>query len=264
MWYALIAAVTMSIAAGVTSCWVILVGWSLLGDAVSHAILPGVVLAYIFGAPFAVGAFAAAIVAVGLVNAVKTRSTLREDTTIGIIFTACFALGLVLISLTPNSGHLEEILFGNLLGISKAALLQTVAFGLAAIVVLLFAKRGLTTWAFDPIHARTIGYSVRWVRWILLLALACVVVSSVQAVGSILVVAMLVTPGATAYLLTRNFNVMLLLSPAIAMTSSVIGLCVSFSLNISSGGSIILSQFLIFLAVYLCGSREGIVWKIFK
>lgn len=164
MWNALVAAVSMSIAAGITSCWVILVGWSLLGDAVSHAILPGVVLAYIFGAPFAVGAFVAAIVAVGLVNAVKTRSTLREDTTIGIIFTACFALGLVLISLTPNTGHLEEILFGNLLGISQAALLQTVCFGAAAVVVLLLARRGLTMWAFDPIHARSMGYNVRWVR----------------------------------------------------------------------------------------------------
>nr|WP_042379462.1 metal ABC transporter permease [Corynebacterium resistens] len=258
---ALLAASVMAIVAGLLSCWLVLIGWSLLGDAISHAVLPGVVIAYLVGAPFAVGALIAAIVAVGLVGAIRSRTTLREDTVIGITFTSMFALGLVLVTISPSGTHLQEILFGNLLGISQPALAQVLGFGALAFVVMLLARRALTLWAFDAQHAATLGFHTGLIRWILLLCLACVVVASAQAVGVILVVAMLITPGATAYLLTQKFPVMLVLSPLLAWLSCVIGIAASFTWDVSTGGAIVLSQALMFALVYLFGPREGVVWR---
>ena len=169
---AVLAASVMAVVAGLLSCWLILVGWSLLGDAVSHAVLPGVVLAYITGAPFAVGAMLAALIAVGLVGSVKERTTLREDTSIGIVFTTFFALGLVLLSVTPSGTHLQEILFGNLLGITQSALWQILAIGGIAFVVLLANARTFTLWAFDAEHSRTMGFNTKAIRWALLACLA--------------------------------------------------------------------------------------------
>lgn len=239
---ALLAASVMALVAGLLSCWLILIGWSLLGDAVSHAVLPGVVLSYTLGVPFAVGALVAALIAVGLVGMVKEHTELHEDTSIGIVFTTFFAFGLVLLSATPSATHLQEILFGNLLGISQSALVQMLGFGAVAFLALILGRRAFTLWAFDATHARSIGFNPRLIRWCLLACLACVVVASVQAVGVILVVAMLITPGATAFLLTRKFKVMLVLSPLVAWISSMVGMVVSFAFNVSSGGSIVLVQ----------------------
>ena len=256
---AVLAASVMAVVAGLLSCWLILVGWSLLGDAVSHAVLPGVVLAYITGAPFAVGAMLAALIAVGLVGSVKERTTLREDTSIGIVFTTFFALGLVLLSVTPSGTHLQEILFGNLLGITQSALWQILAIGGIAFVVLLANARTFTLWAFDAEHSRTMGFNTKAIRWVLLACLACVVVASAQAVGVILVVAMLITPGATAYLWTRRFRRMLLIAPLVAWVSCVAGILLSFNLNVSTGGTIVLVQSGIFCLTYLFAPREGLM-----
>lgn len=256
---AVLAASVMAVVAGLLSCWLILVGWSLLGDAVSHAVLPGVVLAYIVGAPFAVGAMIAALIAVGLVGSVKERTTLREDTSIGIIFTTFFALGLVLLSVTPSGTHLQEILFGNLLGITQSALWQILAIGGIAFVVLLANARTFTLWAFDAEHSRTMGFNTKAIRWALLACLACVVVASAQAVGVILVVAMLITPGATAYLWTRRFRRMLLIAPLVAWVSCVAGILLSFNLDVSTGGTIVLVQSGIFCLTYLFAPRERLV-----
>lgn len=248
---AVLAASVMAVVAGLLSCWLILVGWSLLGDAVSHAVLPGVVLAYITGAPFAVGAMLAALIAVGLVGSVKERTTLREDTSIGIVFTTFFALGLVLLSVTPSGTHLQEILFGNLLGITQSALWQILAIGGIAFVVLLANARTFTLWAFDAEHTRTMGFNTKAIRWALLACLACVVVASAQAVGVILVVAMLITPGATAYLWTRRFRHMLLIAPLVAWVSCITGILLSFNVDVSTGGTIVLVQSAIFGLTYL-------------
>lgn len=256
---AVLAASVMAVVAGLLSCWLILVGWSLLGDAVSHAVLPGVVLAYIFGAPFAVGAMIAALIAVGLVGSVKERTTLREDTSIGIVFTTFFALGLVLLSVTPSGTHLQEILFGNLLGITQSALWQILAIGGIAFVVLLANARTFTLWAFDAEHSRTMGFNTKAIRWALLACLACVVVASAQAVGVILVVAMLITPGATAYLWTRRFRHMLLIAPLVAWVSCITGILLSFNVDVSTGGTIVLVQSGIFCLTYLFAPREGLV-----
>lgn len=256
---AVLAASVMAVVAGLLSCWLILVGWSLLGDAVSHAVLPGVVLAYITGAPFAVGAMLAALIAVGLVGSVKERTTLREDTSIGIVFTTFFALGLVLLSVTPSGTHLQEILFGNLLGITQSALWQILAIGGIAFVVLLANARTFTLWAFDAEHSRTMGFNTKAIRWALLACLACVVVASAQAVGVILVVAMLITPGATAYLWTRRFRHMLLIAPLVAWVSCITGILLSFNVDVSTGGTIVLVQSGIFCLTYLFAPREGLV-----
>ena len=256
---AVLAASVMAVVAGLLSCWLFLVGWSLLGDAVSHAVLPGVVLAYITGAPFAVGAMLAALIAVGLVGSVKERTTLREDTSIGIVFTTFFALGLVLLSVTPSGTHLQEILFGNLLGITQSALWQILAIGGLAFVVLLANARTFTLWAFDAEHTRTMGFNTKAIRWALLACLACVVVASAQAVGVILVVAMLITPGATAYLWTRRFRRMLLIAPLVAWVSCITGILLSFNVDVSTGGTIVLVQSAIFGLTYLFAPREGLV-----
>ncbi|QQC48327.1 metal ABC transporter permease [Corynebacterium bovis] len=256
---ALLVASVTAVVAGVLSCWLILIGWALLGDAVSHAVLPGVVVAYIVGVPFAVGALVAAVVAVGLVGTVRERTTLRGDTSIGIVFTALFALGLVLVSVTPSGTNLQEILFGNLLGSSRAAVVQVAVFGGVALVVMLLRRRDITLWAFDAAHARSVGVRTGAVRWTVLLALALVVVASMQAVGVILVVAMLITPGATAYLLTQRIGRMLVIAPLVAWVSSVAGIWLSFRLDVSTGGTIVLVQAAVFTVVWTLGPREGLV-----
>ena len=259
---ALLVVSVVAISAGLLSCWLVLVGWSLLGDAVSHAVLPGVVLAFILGLPFAVGALVAALLAVGLVHAVGSGSTLKEDTSIGIVFTTLFAVGLVMVSLTPASGHVQELLFGNLLGVSHSALLQVLICGAAAVVLVAIFGRAFTLWAFDPIHTRTLGFPVHAIRSALLVAMALVVVAGVQAVGVILVVSLLITPGATAYLLTTRIQRMLLIAPVVAWISGVGGILLSYYLDISSGGTIVTVQSSIFTCAYLFGAREGLVTRV--
>jgi manganese transport system permease protein len=256
---ALVVSTVTAVIAGLLSCWLVLIGWSLMGDAVSHAVLPGVVVSYIVGWPFAVGALIAALVAVGLVGGVRERTTLKGDTAIGVVFTALFALGLVLVSVTPAGTNLQEILFGNLLGISQDALVQVLIFGVTAFVVMVTLRRSITAWAFDPAHARAVGMPTGLIRGAVMVCLALVVVASMQAVGVILVVAMLITPGATAYLLTRRFSRMLLIAPLVAWVSSVAGICLSYWTDVSAGGTIVLVQAGIFVLVYLFAPREGLV-----
>lgn len=256
---ALVVSTVTAVIAGLLSCWLVLIGWSLMGDAVSHAVLPGVVVSYIVGWPFAVGALIAALVAVGLVGGVRERTTLKGDTAIGVVFTALFALGLVLVSVTPAGTNLQEILFGNLLGISQDALVQVLVFGVTAFVVMVTLRRSITAWAFDPAHARAVGMPTGLIRGAVMVCLALVVVAAMQAVGVILVVAMLITPGATAYLLTRRFSRMLLIAPLVAWVSSVAGICLSYWTDVSAGGTIVLVQAGIFVLVYLFAPREGLV-----
>lgn len=256
---ALLVSTVTAVTAGLLSCWLVLIGWSLMGDAVSHAVLPGVVVSYILGWPFAVGSLIAALVAVGLVGTVREKTTLKGDTAIGVVFTALFATGLVLVSVTPAGTNLQHILFGNLLGISQDSLNQVLIFGALALILMITLRRDITAWAFDPAHARAVGLHTKFIRRAVMVCLALVVVASMQAVGVILVVAMLITPGATAYLLTRRMGHMLIISPAVAWVSSVVGIWLSYELDISSGGSIVLVQAGIFLLVYLFAPREGLV-----
>ena len=256
------ALITTVVAAGtcaLLSCWLVLVGWSLMGDAVSHSVLPGVVIAYIVGAPFAVGALAFGLLSVALIGIVRGTSRVKEDAAIGVVFTTLFALGLVLISVTPSQTDLFHIIFGNLLGVSPADLVQVVALGLLASGILLVKRRDLTLFAFDPAHAQAIGLSPRRISALLLGVLALTAVVALQAVGVVLVVALLVIPGATAYLLTDRFSRMLVIAPAISVACAVTGIYLSYYLDTASGGMVVLAQGAAFLLVYLFSPRQGLL-----
>ncbi|ROZ86529.1 metal ABC transporter permease [Gordonia sp. OPL2] len=241
------------------SCWIVLIGWSLMGDAVSHAVLPGVVLSYIVGVPFAIGAVVFGFLAVTLIGTIRDTSRVKEDAAIGIVFTTLFALGLVLVSATPSQTDLNHILFGNVLGVSGADLWQLVILGAVVALVLIVRRRDLTLFAFDPVHAHAIGLSRRRLGALLLglLALTCVV--ALQVVGVILVVAMLIIPGAAAHLLTDRFGHMLLIAPALAVGATVVGVYISYGADVSPGGMVVLTQGVMFALIYLFAPRNGLL-----
>lgn len=254
---ALVTTVVAAIVCAVLSCWLVLVGWSLMGDAVAHAVLPGVVLAYILGAPFAVGALVFGFLAVALIGVIRGTSRVKEDAAIGIVFTTLFALGLVLVSVTPSQTDLNHIVFGNILGVSNGDLLQIAILAAVAFAVLIFKRRDLTLYAFDPTHAFAIGLSPRVLGALLLGVLALTAVVALQVVGVILVVAMLIIPGATAYLLTDRFGRMLIIAPVMSVVSSVVGIYLSYWIDASSGGLVVVVQGVVFTAVYLLSPRHG-------
>jgi manganese transport system permease protein len=256
---ALVATVAAAVVCALLSCWLVLIGWSLMGDAVSHAVLPGVVLAYIVGAPFAVGALVFGFLAVALIGVVRDTSRVKEDAAIGIVFTTLFALGLVLVSVTPSQTDLGHIVFGNVLGIGSGDLLQILVLGAVAAVVLIAKRRDLTLFAFDPTHAHAIGLSPRILGAVLLGVLALTSVVALQTVGVILVVAMLIIPGATAYLLTDRFGTMLVVSPVIAGASAVVGIYASYFLDVAPGGMVVLAQGAVFGVVFLASPRHGVL-----
>jgi manganese transport system permease protein len=232
------------------SCFLILKSWSLLGDAISHAVLPGVVLAYIVGLPFSIGAFVFALLAVFIIGAVKTHTKIKEDAVMGIVFTTLFALGLILISRTPSSVDLMHVLFGYVLGISDGAAMYTIGIAVAVALIILSFRRTLLLYCFDPTHAQTIGIPVRLVHYFLLLLLAITITASLQTVGIILVIAMLITPGSTAFLLTKRFSPMLAIAVFASIFSSIVGAYLSYYLDISTGGAIVFIQGILFFLVW--------------
>lgn len=258
---ALLTTIVASVVCAVLSCWLVLVGWSLMGDAVSHAVLPGVVIAYIAGIPFAIGAVIFGFLAVALIGAVRNTSRVKEDAAIGIVFTTLFALGLVLISVTPSQTDLNHIIFGNLLGVSQADLVQIVVLGVLTFAVLVAKRRDFTLFAFDPTHAHAIGLNPRMLGAVLLALLALTSVVALQAVGVVLVVAMLIIPGATAYLLTDRFGRMLVIAPILSAACAVVGLYLSYYLDTASGGMVVLTQGTVFALVYLGSPRHGLIGK---
>lgn len=258
---ALVTTVIAAIVCALLSCWLVLVGWSLMGDAVSHAVLPGVVIAYILGAPFAIGALVFGFLAVALIGAIRGTSRIKEDAAIGIVFTTLFAFGLVLISVTPSQTDLNHIIFGNILGVSTADLIQIGILATVAFVILVLKRQDLTLYAFDPTHAHAIGLSPRFLGALLLGLLALTAIVALQVVGVILVVAMLIIPGATAYLLTDRFGRMLVIAPIMSAASSVIGIYLSYWIDASSGGLVVVVQGAVFALVYLFSPRHGLIGK---
>jgi len=258
---AMLVAVVVGVACAVLSCWLTLLGWSLMGDAVSHAVLPGVVLSYVIGAPFAAGAFLFGAGAVGLIGGLNRTSRVKEDAAIGIVFTGLFALGLVLVSVIPSQVDLFHILFGNVLGVSDGDILQVVVLGTLVVVALLLLRKSLVLYAFDPVHAHAIGISPRRLEMVLLGALALTVIVALQAVGIVLVVAMLITPGATAYLLTDRFDKMLALAIGTGVLSTVLGTYLSYHFDASTGGMIVVVLTVLFLLAYLFSPRHGVLTR---
>ncbi|MDA0563458.1 metal ABC transporter permease [Streptomonospora sp. S1-112] len=241
------------------SCWMTLTGWSLLGDAVSHAVLPGVVLSYLLGLPFALGALVFGAGSVALIGVVNRTSRVKEDAAIGIVFTAMFAVGVVLISRVPSETDLMHILFGNVLGVSDGEIAQVLVMAALTTAVVLLKHRDLTLYAFDPVHAHAIGLSPRRLEALLLGLLSVTVVIALQAVGIILVVAMLVIPGSTAYLLTDRFERMLAIAVAVSVGASVVGTYVSFYADIATGGTVVVAQAAVFALAYLFAPRHGVL-----
>jgi len=258
---AMATSVIAAIVCAVLSCWLVLVGWSLMGDAVSHSVLPGVVLAYVVGAPFALGALLFGFLAVGLIGVVRNTSRIKEDAAIGIVFTTLFALGLVLISVIPSQTDLNHIIFGNLLGVSWADLLQVVILGVVTFSILIIKRRDFTLYAFDATHAHAIGLNPKVLGAALLGLLALTSVVALQAVGVVLVVAMLIIPGATAYLLTDRFSQMLVIAPALSALAAITGLYLSYYLDTASGGMIVLVEGAVFALVYLFSPTQGLIGK---
>ncbi|GAA2779954.1 metal ABC transporter permease [Saccharopolyspora taberi] len=256
---ALLISVVAGLVCAVLSCWVTLIGWSLLGDAVSHAVLPGVVLAYVLAMPFSVGAFLFGGLAVGMIAGVRSTTKLKGDAAIGVVFTGLFALGLVLVSRIPSQVDLNHILFGNVLGVSDSDIVQVLVIAGLVLAVALLKRRDLTLYAFDPTHAHAIGLNPRRISALLLTMLALTVVVALQAVGVILVTAMLITPGATAFLLTRRFSRMLAVAAALSVFSGILGTYLSFHVDTSTGGMIVLCQTCVFALVYLAAPGQGLV-----
>ena len=241
------------------SCFVILKGWSLMGDALSHAIVPGVVLAYLVGIPFSVGAFISGILAASCMGMIKARTQIREDAVIGIVFTTFFAMGLLLISLYPSNISLKSIVFGNILGIASADLIQMFIISSITALVLAIKWKDLLLYSFDPNQALAVGLNIRLLHFLLLSLLAATAVAALQTVGACLVVAMLVTPGATAYLLTDRFKTMEVIAVSMGIISSAVGAYISYFLDGSTGGSIVVLQTILFFLALIFAPKHGIL-----
>ena len=256
---ALVVAVLVGAVCAVLSCYLVLKGWSLMGDAISHAVLPGIVLAFLAGLPLAVGAFAAGLGCAWGTGYLKANSRVKEDTVMGIVFSGMFGLGLVMFTKVDTDMHLNHVLFGDMLGVTARDLVETAVVAALTLGVVLVKRRDLLLYCFDPQHARAIGLPVERLHYGLLVLLALTIVASLKAVGIILVVAMLIAPGAIAFLLTDRFERMLVIAAAVAIGSSVGGTLISFHLDGATGPCIVLVQAFVFVAAFLLGGKGGIL-----
>jgi manganese/iron transport system permease protein len=256
---ALIVSVLIGAVCAVLSCYLVLKGWSLMGDAISHAVLPGIVIAHVIGLPLAVGAFAAGLSCALLTGYFKEHSRVKEDTVMGIVFSGMFGFGLVIFTKVETDQHLNHILFGNVLGVTVRDLLETALIAGVTLLVVLVKRRDFLLYCFDPNHARAIGLPVRLLHYGLLVLLSLTIVASLKAVGIILVIAMLVAPGAIAYLLTDSFERMLAIATAVATGSSALGTIVSFHIDGATGACIVLIQALVFVLAFLFAPKRGLL-----
>ena len=256
----MLAGILVGIVCAVIGCFVILRGMAFLGDALAHSILPGVAISYLVGGNLLIGALTAAVLVSLLISLISRRGVIKEDTSIGILFAASLALGIAIISsIRSYAADLSHILFGNILGVSNQDLTIIIVLTSLIIISLIILYHPFVIVSFDPILAQTLKLPANLLRGILLVQLAVTIVISLQTVGVSLVTAMLVTPPATSYLLTKRLPSMMFLSAAFGMLSSVIGLYISYYLNIASGASIVLVSTFIFVVVYVISPRNGFV-----
>jgi len=239
------------------SAYLMLKGWSLMGDALAHSIVPGVVLSYALALPFAIGAFFAGMLAALSMAIVKQRTRLREDAVIGLIFTAFFAAGLLMVSINPTAVSIQAIIFGNILAISDQDINQVVIISVGCLIVLCVKWKDLMAVFFDENHARSIGLRVTALKVLFFTLLSAACVAALQTVGAILVIAMVVTPGATAYLLTDKFDRLIVIAVLLGSVTSGVGAYASFFLDANPGGLIVTLQTLIFLSVFLFAPKYG-------
>lgn len=256
---ALIIGLLVAAGASVLSCLLVLKGWSLMGDAVSHAVLPGIVIAYLLGVPLLLGAFATGLLCAVSTGWLTANSRLKEDTVMGVVFSGLFALGVFLFTQLDTGLHLDHVLFGDLLGVSWRDIATTASLIVPAFIVVLLKRRDLMVFAFDPQHAGIVGLSTRTLHYGLLALLSLVIVASIEAVGIILVIALLIAPGATAWLLTQRFETMMAIAVALAMSSTVIGLFASYYLDAAPAPTIVVLMTLLFVVAFLFAPRRGLL-----
>ncbi|WP_279050384.1 iron/manganese ABC transporter permease subunit SitC [Cedecea davisae] len=241
------------------SCYLMLKGWSLIGDALSHSIVPGVAGAYMLGLPFSIGAFFSGGLAAGTMLFLNQRTHLREDTIIGLIFSSFFGLGLFMVSLNPTSVNIQTIVLGNILAIAPSDIVQLAIIGFVSLAILLLKWKDLMVTFFDENHARSIGLNPLWLKGLFFTLLSATTVAALQTVGAFLVICMVVTPGATAYLLTERFPKLLVISVTLGTLTSAFGTWISYFLDGATGGIIVVLQTLLFLLTFVFAPKHGLL-----
>uniref|UniRef100_UPI0035319247 metal ABC transporter permease n=1 Tax=Pararhizobium sp. IMCC3301 TaxID=3067904 RepID=UPI0035319247 len=261
MQQAFLITVLIAAAAALLSCFLVLKGWALMGDAVSHAVLPGVVVSFVLGIPVVVGAFLAGMLCALAAGYIQENSRVKQDTVLGVVFSGMFGLGLVMYLKVETNVHLDHILFGNMLGLTPQDIVLTSIIAIFTMVVILAKRRDFLLFSFDPQHAGAIGLPVRVLHYGLLMLLSLTVVGALSAVGIILSIALVIAPGSIAFLLTDRFDRMLLYSVLIAVFSSIVGIFASFHLDSAPAPTIVVLMALLFVVVFLLGPKSGVLRK---
>lgn len=261
---AFVTSVMVGIICGVIGCFIILRGMALMGDAISHAVLPGVAISYMFGINYFYGAVLTGMLTALGIGVISQNSRIKNDSSIGIVFSAMFALGIILITAAQSATDLTQILFGNILSVRSSDMYITLAVGVFVLLVVFLFYKELLVSSFDETMAAAYGLKVRFIHYSIMVLLTLVTVASLQTVGVVLVVAMLITPAASAYLLTNRLSIMILLSAFFGVIASIVGLFVSFAHNLPSGPVIVLTTTIIFAIVFVFSPKHGVLWKVLQ
>lgn len=248
---AMVISLILAIPTALLSCYLVLKGWSLMGDAVSHAVLPGIVIAYIVNIPLIIGAFAAGMLCALATGYLTDNSRVKQDTVMGVVFSGMFGFGIVLYTKIQSDVHLDHILFGNMLGVGWSDIATTGTIALFVVAVVVFKWRDLLLHSFDPAQAKVAGLPVAFIHYGLLAILSLTIVSALKAVGIILTIALLIAPGAIAFLLTKRFEVMMMLAVLVAALSSFLGVYLSFYLDSAPAPTIVLLMTLQFIVAFV-------------
>ncbi|MFW5438492.1 metal ABC transporter permease [Paenibacillus apiarius] len=261
---ALVTSIMVGIICGVIGCFIILRGMALMGDAISHAVLPGVALSYLFGVNYFFGAVLTGVLTAIGIGYISQNSKIKNDSSIGIMFTSAFALGIILITILKSSTDLYDILFGNVLAVRPSDMWMTFGIGaLVLIAVVVFYKELLVS-SFDPTMSQSYGLPNKLIHYFLMTLLTMVTVASLQTVGIVLVVAMLITPASTAYLITDRLWKMLFIAAGCGALSAVLGLYISFRFNLASGATIVLVATVLLFLAFMFSPKQGVVWRSLK
>ncbi|WP_017767840.1 metal ABC transporter permease [Streptococcus agalactiae] len=258
---AFITAIVIGIVAGAVGCFIILRSMSLMGDAISHAVLPGVAISFILGINFFIGAIVFGLLSSIIITYIKENSVIKGDTAIGITFSSFLALGIILIGLANSTTDLFHILFGNILAVQDSDKYMTIIVGLIVLTLITIFFKELLLTSFDPVLAKSMGMRVSFYYYLLMILLTLVAVTAMQSVGTILIVALLITPAATAYLYVKSLRTMLFLSSALGAVASVLGLYIGYTFNIAAGSSIVLTSTFMFLLAFLFSPKQSLFKK---
>lgn len=256
---ALLVSILIGMVCSIFSCFLVLKGWSLMGDAVSHAVLPGIAIAFVAGIPLSIGAFIAGLFCAVTTGYLKDNSRVKEDAVMGIVFSGMFALGLVLLTKIETDIHLLHVLFGNILGITSTDIKETAFIAIICSLIMLVKRRDLMLYCFDPAHAKVLGLPTKLIHFGLLVLLSLTIVSSLKAAGIILVIAMLIAPGAIGFLLTKTFDKMLMVAMSVSIVSCTAGTILSFHLDAATAPLIVVIQSTIFVIVFLFTQQQSAV-----